>query len=144
MAKFAAVKLADNSIRHIVDGDKEFAGGTPPDVTNRGYKWLPYIALGKPVFNPDTHKIDGGPSDVVTATEVTKTWTVVAFTQAELAARAVVADEIEVRSALLDLADIVIIHIDAHLTKGNIVASDFNPKTRQKYQDLKVLVDRLR
>ncbi len=144
MAKIALVKVADNSVVKVVDRDKTFGGDTPPDISHKGLKWLDYTDTPEPTIDPDTQKIDGPPTDVVTANAVTKTWNVVSLSQAEIDALAVAADERFVRSGLLALAEIVIIHIDAHLAKGDISGTDFNAATRTKYKNLKAVVDRLR
>lgn len=144
MTKYALVKTADDTVQRIVDGAKVFGGQAPPDISHKGLKWLPYTDTARPSFNPDTHKIDGNPTDVVAALAVTKTWNVVALSQAEIDARAVENDQRTVLDGLVDLAEIVIIHIDAHLAKGNIAATDFNATTRQKYVNLKAVVERLR
>lgn len=144
MSKIALVKIADSTVVKVVDRDKTFGGDTPPDISHKGLKWLDYTDTPRPSFDPATHKIDGHPTDVVTANAVTKTWSVTPLSQAEIDALAVAADERTVQSGLLALAEIEIIHIDAHLAKGNLAATDFNAATRKKYQDLKKAVDRLR
>jgi len=144
MAKVALVKIADDSVVKIVDRDKTFGGKAPPDISHKGLKWLDYTDAPQPSFNAATHKIDGPPTEVVSANAVTKTWNVASLSQGEIDALAVAEDERTVTRSLLALAEITIIHIDAHLAKGNIAAADFNAATRKKYQDLKKAVDRLR
>lgn len=104
--------------------------------------WRPEVE-DKPAFDSATERLEG-PSTVIEATQVVRRFTKRAKTAQELADEAVDVDQRAVLDGLVDLAEIVIIHVDAHLAKGNISGSDFNVATRRKYQDLKVVVDRLR
>lgn len=141
MAEYVLIKISDSSIQKRTDSDRESVG-FPPDLTAKDLKWYPVIRNAKPAFDPDTHKI--AQTEGIVVNDYVHDWSIIPLTQPEIDARAVDKDIDFVLDGLLDLAEIVIIHIDAHLAKGNIAAADFNAATRQKYQDLKVRVDRLR
>jgi len=83
MAKYVLIKTSDNSIVKEVASTREFRDGNPPTLhPNKGLKWLPIVLVDPPVDN--LIEIKTGPVIVVTATEVTKTWTVRAKTALEL------------------------------------------------------------
>lgn len=117
------------------------------NTTDSEYKaagFLPQVRVGEDTpFNPNTHK-KTGPVHTVGADSVTSTWTVVALSSEELKSEADFKDRKSVMDAMVTLGEIVITHIDAHLAKGNISASDFDAITRTKYQDLKIVIDRMK
>lgn len=83
MAKYGLIKTSDNSIVKEADSTREFRDGNPPTLQpNKGLKWLPVVLVEPPVDNSIEIKAD--PVIVVTATEITKTWTVRAKTALEL------------------------------------------------------------
>jgi hypothetical protein len=145
MAEYALLSNADDSLLQIVDGDREFADGVPPDASglvSKGIRWVPVVRDPKPSIDAATQNL----SNTVGFVDPNYVfgWSVTAKTQTEIDDEALVSDRFEVRNAVIDLAEIVITHIDAHLAKGNLVAPDFNAATRQKYLDLKTIVDRIR
>lgn len=81
MAKYALVQDSTQEVLKVVEGDREFRTGTPPDLPRKDMTWLPYVEV-----NPscDNTQVKEGPVDVVTATEVTRTFTVRAKTAQEL------------------------------------------------------------
>jgi hypothetical protein len=85
MAMFALLKNSDDEIIQEVDGDKRFRSGQPPTLkSEKGIRWLALVIV-KPDADGNT-QVRTGPVDVVTATEVTRTWTVRSKTAAELSA----------------------------------------------------------
>ncbi len=82
MAMYACINDGDLTIRREVDGDKAFRAGTPPDLPRKAFSWVP-IVIVNPSFDPPT-QVRTGPVDVVTPTEVTRTWTVRNKTAQEL------------------------------------------------------------
>ena len=81
MAQFALVEDGTDALLKLVDGDREFRTGSPPTLTGKGMRWLPFV-LVKPAFDPVTH-VTVGPVDVAAA-EFTRTWTVRAKTAQEI------------------------------------------------------------
>ena len=115
---------------------------TPDDISHKGLEWR-VVEETRPTFNPAT-QVRLATTETVEATRLHRQFPVRLMTTQELADAAIVADQTLVRSALLDVAEILIIHVDAHLANGNIVGADFNAATRAKYRNLKTVVDRLR
>lgn len=114
---------------------------TVPELVALG--WLPEVQIGNDPINPDT-QVKEGPIYTVNATEVLSTWTIRAMTAQELAARN---NEISTQfllSGLLLNAQLLITLVDVLLAKGVIAVADFDVDTRNKYQQLKTHVDRLR
>lgn len=141
MAEYILLKISDSSVQKFTDSDKE-APGFPPDISGKDLQWHPVIRKNKPAFDPLTHKLVENNGLVGPNYEFD--WSLVALTQPEQDAASIEEDNKAIRSALIDVAEIMIIHVDAHLAKGNIAAADFNVATRQKYINLKQRVDRLR
>ena len=85
MAMFALLKNSDDEIIQEVEGDKRFRSGKPPTLKpEKGIRWLALVTI-KPDADGNT-QVRTGPVDVVTATKVTRTWTVRSKTAAELSA----------------------------------------------------------
>jgi len=82
MARYVLVENGTDAILKEIDGDREFRTGTPPDLTGKPFRWLPLVVVDPPVDGAT--EVKEGPDISVTATEVTKTWTVRPKTQAEL------------------------------------------------------------
>ena len=83
---FALIRTSDNEVIQEVEGSKRFRSGVPPKLmSEKGLKWLPLVVVDPTPSGPS--QIKEGPTVVVTATEVTKTWTVRALTAAEITAR---------------------------------------------------------
>lgn len=123
-----------------------------PDISGSNFTWQErdfddgprkVVELWRDDTIPVNHKIVGE-TETFDGTKVVLTYDTVAKTQEELDQEEKETDTKTVADAALELAEITITLIDALLAKGTIVTSDFNVKTRQKYQDLKILVDKLR
>jgi hypothetical protein len=83
MAMYALVKISTSEVKQIVDRDKQFRSGTPPQLKPaKDLKWLPYSKV-KPSYDAET-QVREGPVELVTSTEVSHTWTVRAKTAQEL------------------------------------------------------------
>lgn len=104
--------------------------------------WRPEVEE-RPAFDDATEVLEG-PETIVEATQVVRRVAKRLMTAEELADSARQKDERLIRTGLIDLAEIVIEHVDAHVARGNITVADFNAATGKKYQDLKILVGRLR
>lgn len=143
MIDFALINLADDSVVRRVDGAREFLDGSPPDISHKGLEWRPIVQIGEddPV---GVDEIKEGPVEAVTLTEVTRTWIVRPMTAQEITDRDQNQDRNAIRDDWLAGAEIEISLIDALLAKGVIAATDFPAATRQKYEDLKARVDRVR
>lgn len=76
-AQYALVNVASNAVVER----RDFAT-TPPDVSRKGIKWLPVVAVD-PAFDSTTQN-RSGPVTTVNASQVTDTWTVVNKTPAEI------------------------------------------------------------
>ena len=88
--RYVLVEDETNKILEEVEGDKEFRTGTPPDLPQKPFRWLPIEITDHDVADHATH-LKEGPVITVEADKVTKVWTVNAKTEqeldAELAAR---------------------------------------------------------
>ena len=75
MARYVLVEDGTDAILQEVDGDKKFRSGTPPDLPQKPFRWLP-LEITKP-DRPDsaTHTREG-PVITVEADKVTKVWTI--------------------------------------------------------------------
>lgn len=82
MAKYVLVEDVTNKILKEVDSDIEFRDGIIPNLPKKAFRWLPIVAVD-PSYDPAT-EIKGGPTDVIAATEVIRTWKVRAKTADEL------------------------------------------------------------
>ena len=84
MTRYARLNDTSKVIEREVDGDREFRGGVAPAMPNRPYTWLPVVEVGKSTLVDGATQTKEGPVEVITATEVTRTWTVRAKTTTEL------------------------------------------------------------
>jgi hypothetical protein len=91
MARYACINDGDLSVRREVEGDTEFRRGTPPALPRKPFHWVPVIVV-KPSYSSAT-QIRTGPVEVVTSTELTRTWTVRDKTARELEAEGDTEDE---------------------------------------------------
>jgi hypothetical protein len=74
MTKYARITSSTGAIIEEKDESK-FRGGKPPAAnTAKDWEWLPLV-IDKPSCGSETEVLEG-PTDVVTATEITRTWTV--------------------------------------------------------------------
>lgn len=87
---------------------------------------------------------DSNPPLVIEPTRVTRTWTIRALTAQEIADRDKNVTRDQIVSAVIDIADIVIAHIDADIAKGNLVATDIPAAQRAKYAELKTKLSAIR
>ena len=83
MAKYVLVEDNTDIILEEVEGDKEFRTGTPPDLPQKPFRWLPMEITNPDVTDHATH-VKEGPVTTVEADKVTKVWTVRAKTEQEL------------------------------------------------------------
>lgn len=105
----------------------------------KNLEWRPFRREPNPAFDPSIEKL--GPETIaVEPIEIVASRAVLTLTQQELKRR----DESKIVGAMLDLGFIVIKLVDKLIAKNVIAASDFDTETRQEFQALKVLVDKLR
>jgi len=139
--EYVLIKISDSSVQKFTDSDRE-GPNFPPDLTQKDLSWHPVIRNPAPPHDPAIEKVEA--NNGLVGNDYVFDFNVVAKTAQEQTDFIQNQDIDFVLNGLLDVAEIVIIHVDAHLAKGNIVAADFNAATRQKYIDLKQRVDRLR
>jgi hypothetical protein len=75
---------------------------------------------------------------------VTVTMPEVDMTAQEIAARDKESDEVVLRTVGLKVSHVLVELISGLITNGTISATDFTPETRQMYQDVKTITDRLK
>ena len=83
MAKFVLVEDGTNKILKEVDGDKKFRSGTPPDLPQKPFRWLPLEVINPDLLNHETHMKDG-PNYNLKSDRVVKVWTIRPRTAQEL------------------------------------------------------------
>ena len=86
MARYALVEDGTDKILQEVDGDKKFRSGTPPDLPQKPFRWLPMEITNPDLLDRKTHMKDG-PLISVKDDRVTKVWTVRPITAQELDAK---------------------------------------------------------
>ncbi len=116
---------------------------TPGDPVGKGWKWLPYVRVTAPAFNPLTQDLVG-PGHTITATEITQTWQVAAVDAPTAAQRQYDNDLSTLREAGKDIALVLVELIEWQLANTAMQATDFSPDVRQAYLDIKAIADRLR
>jgi hypothetical protein len=104
-----------------------------------GKPFLEEVSITDPAYDPAT-QVKDGPVDDYDGTTATRVYTVRAKNAAENTAD----DKAQVLGKMLDLGYIVTKLVDVLIAKGTIVPTDFDAETRQEYQDLKTIIDRLR
>lgn len=80
--RYVLVEDDTNVIMEEVEGDKEFRTGTPPDLPQKPFRWLPLEVTNPDVPNHVTH-IKDGPVETVEAKKVTRVWTIRPKTEQE-------------------------------------------------------------
>ena len=143
MAKFGLLQLPGETFTGEV---REFGTDTPDDISHKFLEWRSFRQDPDPAFDPTTQRLEST-TFLVQPTEIVGSRGVVALTQLELDG----IDKNKIQGALLDIGFIItkIVNI---LVNKNIVAGvplvdpavDIDAETRQEYQNLKTLVDRLR
>lgn len=118
---------------------RDFGGDTPPDISHKNLEWRAFRRDADPAFDPAIEKLGPETFDV-RPTEIVASRVVVTLTQPELDN----VDKSKIVSAVLDLGFVVVKLVDVLIAKNVIAATDFDAKTRQEYQDLKAIIDRLR
>ncbi|MEE8607221.1 MAG: hypothetical protein V3S55_06445 [Nitrospiraceae bacterium] len=118
---------------------RDFGADTPPDISHKSLEWRAFRRDPAPVFDPAIEKL-GPETFTVEPTEIVASHAVVTLTQTELDGR----DKNKIVGAMLDLGFILIKLSNVLISKGVIVAGDFDAETRQEYLDLKAIVTRLR
>ena len=121
---------------------REF-GVVPDPNPAKGLDWRPAPEAARPGFDSSTQTLEG-PNRTVLPDKVIESYVIRPLTPQELSDRQQSADIAALQGAAAEIAGILISHIDAHLAKGNIAASDFDAGTRQRYQAFKACVDRLK
>jgi hypothetical protein len=81
--RYVLVEDVTNKILEEVDGDKRFRSGTPPDLPQKPFRWLPLKVTDPKVPDDATH-IKDGPVTKIEAKRVTKVYTVRKKTAKEL------------------------------------------------------------
>jgi len=81
--RYALVEDVTNKILEEVEGDKEFRTGTPPDLPQKPFRWLPLEIVNPDLINHETHMKDG-PLIAVKYDRVIKVWTIRPRTTQEL------------------------------------------------------------
>ena len=81
--RYALVEDVTNKILEEVEGDKEFRTGTPPDLPQKPFRWLPIEVTNPDLLDHETHMKDG-PLISVKDDSVTKVWTIRPRTAQEL------------------------------------------------------------
>jgi hypothetical protein len=80
--RYVLVEDVTNKILEEVEGDREFRTGTPPDLPQKPFRWLP-LEVTNP--NVDSNKeVKEGPTITVEPKRVTKKWNVRKKTAKEL------------------------------------------------------------
>jgi hypothetical protein len=83
MANHILLRNSDDVILEEVDGDKRFRSGKPPILKpEKGLRWLPLIIVDPP-FDLTTQNRTG-PVDVLTVTELTRTFSISAKSATEM------------------------------------------------------------
>lgn len=83
MARYVLVEDDTDAILQEVDGDKKFRSGTPPDLPQKPFRWLPLEVTDPEVPDNATH-IKEGPVTKIEAKRVTRVWTIRPRTTKEL------------------------------------------------------------
>jgi len=83
MARYALVDDGTNAILQEVDGDKKFRSGTPPDLPQKPFRWLPLEVTDPDLLDNETHVKDG-PLISVKSDRVIKVWTIRPKTKQEI------------------------------------------------------------
>jgi len=110
MARYALIEAG--VIKREVESDKEFRSGTPPSLPDKAIDWVPVILVNNDVDYDSATQIQEGPVEVITDTEVTRTWTAREKTQTELDERLAVPSDFAVlvnalvNKAVLNSADL--------------------------------------
>lgn len=91
-------------------------------------------------YDSDT-EVREGPTYSYDGTTALYTYTKRAKTQAELDEALNIKDQSDMRSAMYDMYVVLIGLIDALMAKGTLVPTDVELKARQRYQNLKTIVD---
>ena len=81
--RYVLVEDDTNVIMEEVEGDKEFRTGTPPDLPQKPFRWLPLEVTNPDVPDHATH-LKEGPVTTVENKRVTRVWTVRKKTDKEL------------------------------------------------------------
>ena len=82
--RYVLVEDVTNKILEEVDGDKRFRSGTPPDLPQKPFRWLPLEVTDPEVPDYETHLKEGQPVTTVENDRVTMVWTVREKTKQEL------------------------------------------------------------
>ena len=82
--RYVLVEDVTNKILEEVDGDKRFRSGTPPDLPQKPFRWLPLEVTDPDVPDYETHLKEGQPVTTVENDRVTRAWTVRKKTKQEL------------------------------------------------------------
>ena len=81
--RYVLVEDDTDVIMEEVEGDKEFRTGTPPDLPQKPFRWLPLEVTNPDVPDHATH-LKEGPVTTVENKRVTRVWTVRKKTDKEL------------------------------------------------------------
>ena len=81
--RYVLVEDETNKILEEVEGDKEFRTGTPPDLPQKPFRWLPLEVTNPDLINHETHMKDG-PNYNLKSDRVVKVWTIRPRTAQEL------------------------------------------------------------
>tara|TARA_B100002003_G_scaffold12402_1_gene10651 strand:+ start:231 stop:623 length:393 start_codon:yes stop_codon:yes gene_type:complete len=81
--RYVLVEDETDKILKEVEGDKEFRSGTPPDLPQKPFRWLPLEITNPDIPSRITH-LKEGPVTTVRAKKITRVWTVRPKTADEL------------------------------------------------------------
>lgn len=115
----------------------------PDDPTGKGWKWLPYVRVAAPAYDPSTQDIIG-PDHDVTVTEIAQTWQVVNVDAATATQRQNDTDLVTLREAGKDITLVLVELIEWTLDNTAMQPTDFSADVKQAFLDLQVIADRLR
>ena len=139
----ALLQTSTLDVLERVDAATRFRTGEPPLLQpEKDMHWVPYIYAEEPSFDPLT-QVRSKPVEAVTKHEITNTVTVRQMNAAERAARDSHNDnDYIIEEAKTKAMWVLIELIDELLDQEIITASNFTPKVRKAYRDLKERVDR--
>ena len=137
MTEYALLNTSDDSLVKTREID-----GTPPDVSHKGWAWVPVVRDAQPSFDPATQNLvpDNGFDDP----NYVFGWGTPDKTSQEQTDYQQTQDIAKVRNSNLQTNTILIRLVQQLLADGTISASDFDAEVVSDYQDIKASVDRLR
>lgn len=80
--QFALIDIETKEVLKVVSGEKRFRTGLPPDVSHKGFRWVPFVQQATPKFDPKTEAL-GPLTDFLADGKVTRSRSKRALTEKE-------------------------------------------------------------